>query len=76
VVTEDSVSMVSESVATAAPVLLVKLPGSSRRIDIFHGALLTEGRIRRFIGRCEVWPAAPLNDTPVAAAELRRRLRL
>lgn len=76
VVTEDSVSMVSEAVATTAPVLLVKLPGSSRRIDIFHGALLTEGRIRRFIGRCEVWPAAPLNDTPIAAAELRRRLRL
>jgi uncharacterized protein len=76
VVTEDSVSMVSEAVATTAPVLLVKLPGSSRRIDVFHGALLAEGRIRRFTGRCELWPTAPLNDTPFAAAELRRRLRL
>ncbi len=76
VVTEDSVSMVSEAVATAAPVLLVKLAGSSKRIDIFHGALLAEGRIRRFAGRCEVWPTAPLNDTPMAAGELRRRLRL
>jgi uncharacterized protein len=76
VVTEDSVSMVSEAVATAAPVLLVKLPGSSKRIDIFHGGLLAEGRIRRFVGRCELWPTAPLNDTPMAAAELRHRLRL
>jgi mitochondrial fission protein ELM1 len=76
VVTEDSVSMVSEAVATSAPVLLAGLPGRSRRIDLFHQGLLDEGRVRRFAGRCEVWPAAPLNDTPLAAAELRRRIRL
>lgn len=76
VATEDSVSMVSEAVATAAPVLLAKLPGSSKRKDLFHDALLREGRVRLFAGRCEVWPAAPLNDTPLAAAELRRRLGL
>jgi mitochondrial fission protein ELM1 len=76
IATEDSVSMVSEAVATSAPVLLAGLPGSSRRIDAFHQALLDEGRIRRFAGRCEVWPTAPLDDTPFAGAELRRRLRL
>ena len=76
VVTEDSVSMVSEAVATPAPVLLVRLPGSSRRIDVFHTALLNEDRIRPFAGRLEVWPTAPLDDTPMAAAELRGRLGL
>jgi mitochondrial fission protein ELM1 len=76
VATEDSVSMVSEAVATAAPVLLATLPGRSRRIEAFHQALLAEGRIRRFTGRCELWPTAPLDDTPLAAAELRRVLRL
>jgi mitochondrial fission protein ELM1 len=76
IATEDSVSMVSEAVATSAPVLLAGLPGSSRRIDAFHQALLDDGRIRRFAGRCEVWPTAPLDDTPLAGAELRRRLRL
>jgi hypothetical protein len=76
VVTEDSVSMVSEAVATDVPVLLAQLPGSSRRIDAFHAALLNDGRVRRFGGRLEVWPTAPLDDTPMAAAELRRRLRL
>lgn len=76
IATEDSVSMVSEAVATKAPVLLAGLPGASRRIDAFHRALLDEGRIRRFAGRAEVWPTAPLDDTPLAAAELRRRLRL
>ncbi|HLB97136.1 MAG TPA: mitochondrial fission ELM1 family protein [Acetobacteraceae bacterium] len=76
IATEDSVSMVSEAVATSAPVLLAGLPGSSRRIDAFHQALLDDGRIRPFAGRCEVWPTAPLDDTPLAGAELRRRLRL
>jgi uncharacterized protein len=74
VVTMDSVSMVSEAVATTAPVLLAELPGRSRRIEAFHRALLCEGRMRLFAGRLETWNAAPLNDTPLAGAELRRRL--
>lgn len=74
VVTMDSVSMVSEAVATAAPVLLAELPGRSRRIGVFHDALLAEGRMRMFQGRFETWNTAPLDDTPLAAAELRHRL--
>ncbi|MGC8476965.1 MAG: ELM1/GtrOC1 family putative glycosyltransferase [Acetobacteraceae bacterium] len=76
VVTEDSVSMVSEAVATAAPVLLAGLPGASRRIGAFSAGLLAEGRVRRFAGRLEWWPVAPLDDTPAAGAEVRRRLRV
>ncbi len=74
VVTMDSVSMVSEAVATEAPVLLAGLPGRSRRIEAFHRALLCEGRMRLFAGRLETWNAGPLNDTPLAGEELRRRL--
>lgn len=74
VVTMDSVSMVSEAVATPAPVLLAELPGRSRRITAFHRALLAEGRMRLFAGRLQTWNAVPLNDTPLAGAELRRRL--
>lgn len=74
VVTMDSVSMVSEAVATAAPVLLAGLPGRSRRIQAFNRELLSEGRMRIFAGRLETWNATPLNDTPLAGAELRRRL--
>lgn len=76
VVTSDSVSMISEAVATTAPVMLAALPGRSRRNSLFIEPLLAEGRVRRFAGRLETWPAAPLNDTPEAAAELRRRLGL
>ncbi len=74
VVTEDSVSMISEAVATAAPVLVAELPGGSRRIGAFSAGLLASGRVRRFAGRLEVWPVAPLDDTAAAGAELRRRL--
>lgn len=76
VATEDSVSMVSEAVATRAPVLLAELPGRSRRIGQFTEDLLADGRIRRFAGRLELWPTAPLDDTPAAGAEVRQRLGL
>ena len=74
VVTTDSVSMVSEAVATAAPVLLAPLPGRSRRIRRFTEGLRADGRIRIFAGRLETWDCAPLNDTQAAADEMRRRL--
>ena len=63
VVTVDSVSMISEAVATAAPVMLATLPGRSRRNGLFTEALLREGRVREFAGRFEMWPVAPLDDT-------------
>lgn len=76
VVTEDSVSMVSEAVATCAPVLLAPLPGRSQRIRLFTRLLMQEGRVRPFRGRLETWDAAPLDDTPMAGEEVRRRLGL
>ena len=74
VATEDSVSMVSEAVATSAPVMLATLPGGSRRIGLFTAALLADGRVRRFTGRLEMWQTAPLDDTQAAADEMRHRL--
>jgi hypothetical protein len=76
VVTADSVSMVSEAVATSAPVLLAPLPGRSRRIARFTGSLIAEGRVQPFQGRFETWTVAPLDDTPAVAAEMRHRLGL
>ncbi|MCB8879672.1 mitochondrial fission ELM1 family protein [Acidisoma cellulosilytica] len=74
VVTIDSVSMVSEGAATAAPVMLAPLPGRSRRIGIFTDGLIADGRVRHFQGRYEHWPVAPLDDTAEAAQDMRRRL--
>jgi hypothetical protein len=74
VVTQDSVSMISEAVATAAPVMLAELPGSSRRQGQFTAGLIGDGRVRPFGGRLERWDVAPMDDTGQAGAELRRRL--
>jgi mitochondrial fission protein ELM1 len=74
VVTADSVSMVSEAVATAVPVLIADLPGRSRRIGGFLRGLQRDGRTRIFRGRLEVWPTSALDDTQEAADTVRRRL--
>ncbi len=74
VVTADSVSMVSEAVATAAPVMVAELPGGSRRIGAFLQGLRQEGRVRSFRGRLDQWDASPLDDTQAAADILRQRL--
>lgn len=76
VVTADSVSMVSEAVATAVPVYVVPLPGRSRRIGMFIDGLRRDGRIRVFEGHVAPFPARPLDDTAEAAQEMRRRLGL
>ncbi len=74
VVTADSVSMVSEAVATPAPVLLARLPGRSERIGAFMDAMVADGRVQDFAGRLQMWDTAPLDDTAAAAAEMRWRL--
>ncbi len=73
-VTADSISMVSEAVATRAPVMVAGLPGRSRRIGLFLDALRASGRIRFFRGRLERFDAQPLDDTPEAGQEMRRRI--
>lgn len=74
VATIDSISMVSEAVATRAPVLLAELPGNSRRISLFMNMLLDAGRARQFCGQVEYWPVQPMDDTADAAARVRAAL--
>jgi mitochondrial fission protein ELM1 len=76
VVSIDSISMISEAIATAAPVMLAELPGSSRRSGLFLKELLDAGRVRHFVGRMDWWPVTPMDDTPRAGFEVRRWLQL
>lgn len=75
-VTEDSVSMVSEAAATGKPVHVVELEGGSGKFARFHQAMREAGITRRFTGAIESWRYAPPDDTARAAAEIRRRLAL
>jgi mitochondrial fission protein ELM1 len=76
VATLDSISMVSEAVATRAPVMVAELPGRSKRISLFLRGLLMEDRVRVFGGRLKTWPVQPIDDTGMAGAEVARRLGL
>ena len=74
VVTADSVSMVSEACSTGKPVHVVELEGGSRKFQRFHQGLRADGITREFTGALADWHYTPLDDTPRAAAEVRRRL--
>jgi uncharacterized protein len=75
-VTEDSVSMVSEAAATGKPVHVVELEGGSGKFQRFHQAMREAGITRRFSGAIESWNYTPPDDTERAAAEIHRRLAL
>ena len=74
VVTEDSVSMVSEAAATGKPVYLAAMAGGGRRLARFHAMLRDEGVARPFDGSLAEWSYAPIDDTARVAAEIRRRI--
>jgi mitochondrial fission protein ELM1 len=73
VVTEDSVSMTSEAVATGKPVYVARMAGESRRLRHFHQMLMQDGITRPFDGTLASWTYEPPDDTARAAAEIRRR---
>ncbi|WP_245434795.1 mitochondrial fission ELM1 family protein [Methylocystis rosea] len=64
IVTGDSVNMVGEAVATAAPVYVVPPPGRRIKIDAYLTALADAGAIRIWSGALADWRRAPLNATP------------
>ena len=74
VVTEDSVSMISEAISTGKPVYVAEMAGGSRRLARFHASLREDGIVRPFDGRLAEWRYEPVNDTPRIAAEVRRRV--
>ncbi|XAO72006.1 MAG: mitochondrial fission ELM1 family protein [Acetobacteraceae bacterium] len=73
-VTTDSVSMISEALATKAPVQIIPLPGRSRRISAFVQGLTALDRVRPFMPDWHPWGVSPLDDTEIAVEEVRKRL--
>ncbi len=74
VITEDSVSMTSEAIATGKPVYAARMAGSNPRLARFQSALRADGILRPFEGRLAEWRYEPVNETPRIAAEIRRRM--
>ena len=75
VVTEDSVSMISEVASTGKPVYVAALEGGGGgRFRRFHDNLRAAGITRPLDGSLDDWSYTPPDDTEKVAAEVRRRM--
>jgi mitochondrial fission protein ELM1 len=75
IVTEDSVSMTSEALATGKPVYTASLEGGAKRLDTFHRLLQEQGFTRPFTGVLETWSYTPPADTMRVAQEILKRYK-
>ena len=75
IVTEDSVSMTSEALATGKPVYIASLEGGAKRLDAFHKLLQEQGYTRPFSGLLETWSYTPPDDTMRVAQEILERYK-
>jgi mitochondrial fission protein ELM1 len=76
VVTPDSVNLLSEACATAAPVLCHFERPLRGKLAHFYRELLEAGRVRPMKLDYTAWPVEPLRETEAVAAPVRERLAL
>lgn len=74
IVTEDSVSMTSEALATGKPVYIAPMEGHGKRLGSFHRLLQEQGYTRPFTGKLETWSYEVPDDTGKVAEEICRRM--
>ena len=73
VVTGDSISMLSESLVTAAPIFIAPLGGEGPRHLAMHESLYATGQARPISAAPAPFPRRPLDETGRVAAEIRAR---
>jgi hypothetical protein len=76
IVTNDSISMVSEACSTGKPVYIYELPNGGKRHKQFCGSLIQSGNARLFSGTVEIWKNTPLDETRKAADFVYERYRV
>ncbi len=76
IVTNDSVSMVSEAGATGKPVHVAHLEPESPKFQRFHQGMVAAGITRPMGGDLPHWRYEPLYEADNVAAEIRRRMDL
>ena len=73
VVTGDSISMLSESLVTTAPIFIAPLGGEGPRHLAMHESLYAAGQARPISAAPAPFPRRPLDETGRVAAEIRAR---
>lgn len=74
-VTEDSVSMISDAGSTGKPVHIIDMAGGSARFDRFKDHMHDLGVTRAFDGNLEHWSYEPLTDAQKVADEIAKRIK-
>jgi len=73
IVTEDSVSMISDAATTGKPIYIIPLKGGKKRLNRFKETLLREGIIRIFDGHIDHWSYPRFDDSRMVADEIKKR---
>lgn len=73
-VTEDSVSMISDACSTGKPVFTIPMEGKSKRFDKFHAHMREIGTTRPFDGVLEDFSYPPLQDARKIADTIESKL--
>ena len=76
VITEESVSMISEAAGTGKPIHLFPLTciRESKRMKAFHNEMIRRGFAKWFNGQLPNWSYSPLNETMRAAELLTKKI--
>lgn len=74
IVTEDSVSMVSDATTTGKPTYIIPLDGSSKRFDRFHKHMETIGATKPFNGNLTPYTYEAINDAEKIAKAIKQAL--
>ncbi len=72
IVTNDSVSMLSDAGSTGKPVYIVELEGGSPKFNRLYKTLQDKNVIKPFAGNLQPWTYEPLNDAQLIANEITR----
>jgi len=75
-VTNDSVSMLSEAASIGKPLYTLNLEGGSRRLDKFYDSLIERDVCRPFEGQLEPWSIKPINDMPLILKDLKKKIKI
>ncbi len=77
IVTEESVSMISEAAGTGKPIYLFPLTRlrQSRRMIDFQNAMISRHFVRWFDGKLDTWSYDPLNETRRVADLVLKKLQ-
>lgn len=74
VVTNDSVSMISEACSTGKPVHIYELEGGSKKFEIFYKNLTKNNSAKFYNGNLEYFTPTKLNDAQIVADKIKEML--